>query len=678
MKHAMRIGTRLVLAQVVLMVLLVAAFMLPAYYFSQKLLLARTQGVQQQLISQSVNMIEGFDDALKISASQFERMFVASFPGAMQLVAGQSAEVEGAGALPVLKSGDMVLNNNHDLAGEFAVRSGNPAAVLLRQGDDFIRISTSLLTADGKRAVGSKLERSSLAYERLLKGMPYQGKMVLYDKEYVVSYSPIKDEQGQVVGATSVALGASEGVGGLLARLTKVHIGESGHIQIIDVNKGSRDYGRFVLHHKLSGRSSDRALDSKGQPFLKDILDSKQGSLAVMLPDDNGKPVEHMLSWQRLDAWGWLIVSDELASELQRDNRLLLQGLIGGCVLLLVLMSLALWLLTGRLVGRPVRLLVRDVGEVRDSHDLTRRIQVARRDEVGEVAEAINSLLENFRHALNRTSAHATDLELAARELADKAAAAANSSGEQRESATLMHGLGRQLEDSVQQIEHVASEASRAANASGEAATQGSRSLVAAVEEVNRISGTLDAAAGSLHSLEDSAQQISTIINVIHDIAEQTNLLALNAAIEAARAGEFGRGFAVVADEVRKLAERTSAATGEISGKINSMQSATGCAVDAMRQSVTLAANGAAITGEARHAIDSILGASQETMAVVTQIHQRLLEQRASVEQIVAQVEQVATLAGVNNDAANRSAETAQQMSGLANSLRDEVNLFRT
>ncbi|WP_174874558.1 methyl-accepting chemotaxis protein [Vogesella oryzae] len=678
MKHAMRIGTRLVLAQVVLMVLLVAAFMLPAYYFSQKLLQSRTQAVQQQLISQSVNMIEGFDDALKISAAQFERMYVASFPGSIELVPGQTMPVEGAGAVPVLKAGDMVLNNNHDLAGEFAIRSGNVASVLVLTGGDFVRISTSLLTADGKRAVGSKLDRSSIAYERLMKGMPYQGKMILSDKEYVVSFTPVKDESGKVVGATSVAIGASEGVGGLLARLTKVHIGESGHINIVDVNKADRDYGRFVLHHKLPGRSVDKDLDINGQPYLKPLLDSKSGSLTVQLPGDNGKPVAHMLSWQRLDTWGWLIISDELASELQRDNRLLLQGLIVGCVLLLVLMSLALWVLTGRLVGRPVRMLVRSVGEVRDSHDLTRRIEVARQDEVGEVAAAINSLLENFRHALNRTSEHASELELAARELADKAAAAANSSGEQRESAALMHGYSQELGGSVHQIEQVASDASRAASASSDAATQGSRSLVAAVEEVNRISGTLDAAAGSLHSLEESASQISTIIGVIHDIAEQTNLLALNAAIEAARAGEFGRGFAVVADEVRKLAERTSSATGEISGMIGSMQSATGSAVDAMRQSVTLAANGAAITGEARQAIDSILDASRETMAVVSQIHQRLGEQRASVQQIVTQVEQVATLASVSNDAANRSAETAQHMTGLANALRDEVNVFRT
>lgn len=111
---------------------------------------------------------------------------------------------------------------------------------------------------------------------------------------------------------------------------------------------------------------------------------------------------------------------------------------------------------------------------------------------------------------------------------------------------------------------------------------------------------------------------------------------------------------------------------------IGAMQQATLAAVDAMRQSVTLAANGAAITGEARHAIDSILDASRETMAVVSRIHEQLGEQRQSVEEIAAQVATVASQAQVGSEAAQRSSETAQHMTGLADALRDEVSVFRT
>ena len=92
------------------------------------------------------------------------------------------------------------------------------------------------------------------------------------------------------------------------------------------------------------------------------------------------------------------------------------------------------------------------------------------------------------------------------------------------------------------------------------------------VDNLRRMADKTQESARSVDSLNVRVDQIGGIVKLIKEIADQTNLLALNAAIEAARAGESGRGFAVVADEVRKLAERTTQATGEISGLVTNIQ----------------------------------------------------------------------------------------------------------
>jgi methyl-accepting chemotaxis protein len=215
------------------------------------------------------------------------------------------------------------------------------------------------------------------------------------------------------------------------------------------------------------------------------------------------------------------------------------------------------------------------------------------------------------------------------------------------------------------------------AQAALEHSARGAAIVTEASAEIERIARSVEQSAQVVAVLGERSEAISGIVRVIHEIADQTNLLALNAAIEAARAGEQGRGFAVVADEVRKLAERTTAATSEISSVISAIQSETQSAIGTIREGVTQARHGASLAHDAADALKQINSGAQETMDKVGWIARAMAEQHAKTQDIAEHVTNIMGIADSNSENARSTLDEATQLDSLAVNLEEIGTVFR-
>ncbi|MCU1487272.1 MAG: putative methyl-accepting chemotaxis protein, partial [Actinomycetia bacterium] len=233
-------------------------------------------------------------------------------------------------------------------------------------------------------------------------------------------------------------------------------------------------------------------------------------------------------------------------------------------VLLAILAAVAVGLVLARAIARPLRGAVAVLRRTAEG-DLTERLEVTSQDEVGQLAEAVNQMVDRTSGTLRSIAENATALAASSEELSATSqhlGATAEASSTQSLAAST---AAEEVSASVNTVAAAAEEMSSSIREIAGSATEAARVATTAV-------GVAESTTATVSKLGASSVEVGQVIKVITSIAAQTNLLALNATIEAARAGEAGKGFAVVANEVKELAKQTAEATEDIAGKITAIQ----------------------------------------------------------------------------------------------------------
>ncbi len=308
--------------------------------------------------------------------------------------------------------------------------------------------------------------------------------------------------------------------------------------------------------------------------------------------------------------------------------------------------------------------------------NLTNAVPKGDRDETGDLLRALSSMQDNLRQLIDTIAGNARHALATSKTMAQTLADINNAVEGQNDATSTVAAAIEQMSVSIGNIHENANQALHANRESSGAAEEGGSVIQSAFDEMNRISGTIRAAATVVEHVGRQSNDISAIVQVIREVADQTNLLALNAAIEAARAGEQGRGFAVVADEVRKLAEKTTASAQEIADMIVAVQQSATQAVSDIRHVVEQMSTTANYAEQARQSIERIRASAGQSEGFASEITAALGEQNKASELIAQKVEGITQISETNAKGVAQVNASMRELAERSRQLEEAVTRF--
>jgi methyl-accepting chemotaxis protein len=508
------------------------------------------------------------------------------------------------------------IQNNFDFVDHSKNFNIQTATIFQRIPDGFLRISTNVTTADGKRATGTYIPNSSPVVQTVLSGKTYSGRAFVVDDWYLTGYSPIAIN-GRVEGMFYVGQREKD-LANLETLFHSKSFLEKGFPMLIAKN------GDVIIHPNDKGKSySD--LD-----FFNQMIASGDKTGKIDYEYEGEHKFLYFQYVEQIDAYmaGTVFVSDI-------RNQLFTLFML---ILIVTSVAIGLFIFVNYFFSKTITSGLKkgvDFANQLALGDLTTQIELDQKDEVGELAQSLNIMVLKLRETLSGILTSSESIASASLQMSSTSTEMSQGAAEQ---ASTIEEVSSTMEELAAMIQNSADNAKETEQISTKSRDSINQVVLAASEAIK------------------SSQIISEKISVINEIAFQTNILALNAAVEAARAGDHGRGFAVVAAEVRRLADDSKMAAEEI-----------------MKLS---AASRVASEVAGKHMM-ALLPEIQKTTDLVQEISMSTMQQSLGVSQVNDSVQQMNHVAQQNAAASEEMAAGAEELSAQAEHLNDLVSFFK-
>ncbi len=480
--------------------------------------------------------------------------------------------------------------------------------------------------------------------------------------------------------ATNVALGKAE----LNPELSEY---KNAHRVFQETLAAARSGGRYPLDLKLEQYTTMPAItDQESQFIIKqigDAFDTFSRTVEVLINSQEVSSIPYRQALQEVGKQAnqlrtlsnRLVLRYSMIAE-QNQARIFWTSVISGLAILLFSVGIALFMIMS--VLKPIEITSAALKEISEGDgDLTKRLPVTSRDELGDLAQRVNEIIGNFHAIIGRVVESMQQLHQATEEVGGISDQAKETISQQLAETEQVATAMNQMAVSVQQVAENAVQAADATRAAAQKSGEGKAQVNQVGQAIKGLADEVSRAEAVIRKLEIDSQEIGAVMEVIQSVAEQTNLLALNAAIEAARAGEQGRGFAVVADEVRSLASRTRSSTEDIRERVERLQAGTNNAVTSMSKGHSKAAQTVEQVELANQLIGDMAAAVTTANDMNTQIASAAEEQSAVAVQIDQSLVKVKDYAEAANSASQQTAARSSNLAQLADDLQGLVSKFK-